>query len=224
MGFRLKITLQARRDFSQIAHRIGRDNPQAAQDFGVRLLQRTESLTTFPYRHGVWAQEPHIRKVTFKPYVIFYKIHDDEKIVEILRFWHGARDQRRLRLKEEAGLAYGDPDEERHHLELVARRRKDAVTHPENRDSRGSGDERDPCFATKTRLTLPPPALCFAARLTTGHPMREQVTLECTEAAKEGKSPSRYFTTKNKKLQQERIERMKYNPALRRRTLHKEKK
>jgi large subunit ribosomal protein L33 len=48
--------------------------------------------------------------------------------------------------------------------------------------------------------------------------------LECTEAAKEGKSPSRYFTTKNKKLQQERLERMKYNPSLRRRTLHKEKK
>ncbi len=54
--------------------------------------------------------------------------------------------------------------------------------------------------------------------------MREQVTLECTEAAKEGKPASRYFTTKNKKLQQERIERMKYNPFLRRRTVHKERK
>ena len=56
------------------------------------------------------------------------------------------------------------------------------------------------------------------------NPMREQVILECTEAAKEGKSASRYFTTKNKKLQQERIERLKYNPALRRRTIHKERK
>jgi large subunit ribosomal protein L33 len=54
--------------------------------------------------------------------------------------------------------------------------------------------------------------------------MREQVILECTEAAKEGKSASRSFTTKNKKLQQERIERLKYNPALRRRTIHKERK
>ena len=54
--------------------------------------------------------------------------------------------------------------------------------------------------------------------------MREQVTLECTEAAKEGKAPSRYFTTKNKKLQPERLERLKYNPNLRRRTVHREKK
>jgi large subunit ribosomal protein L33 len=53
---------------------------------------------------------------------------------------------------------------------------------------------------------------------------REQVILECTEAVKEGKSTSRYFTTKNRKLQQERLERMKYNPSMRRRTLHKEKK
>jgi large subunit ribosomal protein L33 len=54
--------------------------------------------------------------------------------------------------------------------------------------------------------------------------MREQVILECTEAVKEGMPASRYFTTKNKKLQQERIERLKYNPFLRRRTVHKERK
>ncbi len=54
--------------------------------------------------------------------------------------------------------------------------------------------------------------------------MREQVILECTAAVKEGMPVSRYFTTKNKKLQQARIERLKYNPLLRRPTLHKERK
>lgn len=48
------------------------------------------------------------------------------------------------------------------------------------------------------------------------------VTLECTEARKEGASPSRYTTTKNKKTTPERLEKMKYNSALRRHTLHKE--
>ncbi|HEY9173989.1 MAG TPA: 50S ribosomal protein L33 [Verrucomicrobiae bacterium] len=51
---------------------------------------------------------------------------------------------------------------------------------------------------------------------------REIITLECSEARKEGKSPSRYVTTRNKKLKTEKLELMKYNPALRRRTLHKE--
>ncbi len=51
---------------------------------------------------------------------------------------------------------------------------------------------------------------------------REVITIECTEARKEGKSPSRYTTTRNKKLQTEKLEVKKYNPALRRHTLHKE--
>lgn len=51
---------------------------------------------------------------------------------------------------------------------------------------------------------------------------REIVTLECTEARKAGQRPSRYQTTRNKKLQPEKIEKMKYNPFLRRHTLHKE--
>lgn len=51
---------------------------------------------------------------------------------------------------------------------------------------------------------------------------RELITLECTEARKEGKYASRYLSTRNKKTQTEKVEKMKYNPALRRHTLHKE--
>jgi large subunit ribosomal protein L33 len=52
--------------------------------------------------------------------------------------------------------------------------------------------------------------------------MQETVTLECTEARKEGKPPSRYLTKRNKKTVTERIEKKKYNPFLKRHTLHKE--
>ena len=53
---------------------------------------------------------------------------------------------------------------------------------------------------------------------------RELVTLECTEARAEGKSPSRYITTRNKKSPRtpNRLEKKKYNPALKRHTLHSE--
>lgn len=51
---------------------------------------------------------------------------------------------------------------------------------------------------------------------------REIVTIECTEARKEGKSPSRYTTTRNKKTMTEKIELKKYNRFLRRHTLHRE--
>lgn len=48
------------------------------------------------------------------------------------------------------------------------------------------------------------------------------ITLECTQARKEGASPSRYTTTKNSQAHPERLKKKKYNPFLNRRTLHKE--
>jgi large subunit ribosomal protein L33 len=53
---------------------------------------------------------------------------------------------------------------------------------------------------------------------------REIITIECSESRKEGLTPSRYTTTRNKKLKPEKLELKKYNPFLRRHTLHKEVK
>mgnify|MGYP003604623970 CR=1 FL=1 len=50
------------------------------------------------------------------------------------------------------------------------------------------------------------------------------ITLECTEARKEGASPSRYASTKNRQTHPGRMERTKYKPTLRRHTVHKEVK
>ena len=50
------------------------------------------------------------------------------------------------------------------------------------------------------------------------------VTLECTEARKLGETPSRYITKKNKKNTTEKLELRKYNPYLKRVTVHKEVK
>ncbi len=52
---------------------------------------------------------------------------------------------------------------------------------------------------------------------------RVQVTLECTEQKKSGvPGMSRYVTTKNRKNTPNRLELKKYNPNLRKHTIHKE--
>jgi len=52
---------------------------------------------------------------------------------------------------------------------------------------------------------------------------RVQVILECTEQKESGvPGTSRYITTKNRKNTAERLELKKYNPNLKRVTLHKE--
>ncbi len=60
-----------------------------------------KSLRTFPQRLGSFAKRPNIRKLPYGNYLIFYKIDEEARTVEILRFWHSALDQRRLRLREE---------------------------------------------------------------------------------------------------------------------------
>lgn len=52
---------------------------------------------------------------------------------------------------------------------------------------------------------------------------RIQVIMECTEHKESGMAgTSRYITTKNKKNTTERLELKKYNPILKKVTLHKE--
>lgn len=52
---------------------------------------------------------------------------------------------------------------------------------------------------------------------------RVQVIMECTEHKNTGKpGTSRYITTKNRKNTTERLELKKYNPILKKYTVHKE--
>ena len=52
---------------------------------------------------------------------------------------------------------------------------------------------------------------------------RVQAILECTEHKESGMpGMSRYITTKNRKNTTQRLELMKYNPVLKKMTLHKE--
>ena len=51
---------------------------------------------------------------------------------------------------------------------------------------------------------------------------REHVIIECTEAKAESSPVSRYMSSRDKKQQPERVEKMKYNKFLRRHTLHRE--
>lgn len=68
-------------------------------------------------------------------------------------------------------------------------------------------------------ITIQPPETTFYKIMP-----RDIIILECTEAKAEGKPTSRYTSTRNKKSLNTpgRLEKVKYNPFLRRRTLHRE--
>jgi plasmid stabilization system protein ParE len=106
MEFQVTLTSKAERDLERIGRYIARTDSDAAHRFCDELVFAAETLQTFPNRHGTFAKRPNIRKIPYDAYVIFYKINEANQTVEILRFWHSARDQGRLRLREQASPAY----------------------------------------------------------------------------------------------------------------------
>jgi plasmid stabilization system protein ParE len=106
MEFRVTLTPKAERDLQLIGRYIAQTDVRTSYRFCDELVFAAETLQTFPDRHGSFVKRPNIRKLPYRAYLIFYKIDEAAKTVEILRFWHSARDQGRLRLKEEAAPAY----------------------------------------------------------------------------------------------------------------------
>ncbi len=98
MDFKVILSPLALADLEEIVRYIARDDPAAAGRLGNRLLDEAESLTQLPYRGGSVRRRPGVRKLLHPPYLIFYRVNEPARSVEVLRFWHGARDERSERL------------------------------------------------------------------------------------------------------------------------------
>ena len=79
-------------DLRQITAFIAADNPKVAERFANRLVDLAESLRSMPERGRPVKNWPGVRVIVLAPYLIFYHFEKTANRVEVLRFWHGARD------------------------------------------------------------------------------------------------------------------------------------
>ena len=93
MDFKIVWTLRAREDLRDIAKFIAKDNPSAALKLGDLIFDRVNMLEKFPELGRVVPErnQPNIREIVVKNYRLVYRVHQTEKLLEILRVWHGAR-------------------------------------------------------------------------------------------------------------------------------------
>jgi toxin ParE1/3/4 len=93
MGFRVVITRPAVTDLAEIVRYISRDNPRAAGQTGNRLIDVAESLSEMPLRGRIVPErrQRDCRELVVRPYRIVYRVNEGRRLVEVLRFWHGAR-------------------------------------------------------------------------------------------------------------------------------------
>jgi toxin ParE1/3/4 len=89
--FHLRLTSQAARDLREIVAYIARDNPAAAERFGLALVEKAELLTKFPLLGKKVKGTEKDRVLVQDPILIFYQPDNAAGVIVIKRFWHGAR-------------------------------------------------------------------------------------------------------------------------------------
>lgn len=93
MVYRISWAPRALEDLKDLVDYIRRDRPIVAREFGLKIIQKAESLSSMPERGRLIPnfRDPTLREVIVPPYRIAYRINRQNALVEIARVWHGAR-------------------------------------------------------------------------------------------------------------------------------------
>jgi toxin ParE1/3/4 len=93
MDFKVILSSRAIQDLQEIVRYISFDNPVRAESFGRELIAKTRLLVSFPKIGRIVPEfdEPDIREIIHKSYRIVYRLRLEKRMIEVSRFWHGAR-------------------------------------------------------------------------------------------------------------------------------------
>lgn len=93
MDFQIVWTDPALADLQGIVVYISHDDPTAAKRVGSDIVDHVETLRTFPFIGPRYPRGSHenCREIVCGKYRIFYRVSEQQKRVEILTVWHGAR-------------------------------------------------------------------------------------------------------------------------------------
>lgn len=98
MEYNVLFTEHARDDLKRIHEYIAFEllSPRNAAGITKGILAASKGLTTFLRQHPVYHEEPwkglQVRFLTYKKYVIFYKVNDEQQTVTVFRIMYGGRD------------------------------------------------------------------------------------------------------------------------------------
>lgn len=92
MDYRVIISKPALVDLESIARFITQSahgGPTTALKIGEELIAQSESLARLPYRGATIRRRPSLRKLSHRYYLIFYRVIEATRLVEIIRIWDG---------------------------------------------------------------------------------------------------------------------------------------
>lgn len=98
MSYKLEYLPSARKDMIEIIKYISKylNNPSAADELTVELIEAGERLIDFPYSCPIYVPikplKHEYRKLLVKNYLMFYSVNETNKIVTIARVVYAKRD------------------------------------------------------------------------------------------------------------------------------------
>ena len=91
MDYHVVYTKKALSDLSEIIGHIAEGSAQNAARFGNSLGAHIELLARFPRMGGVIRMRPSVRKLLHSPFLVYYRVREAAREIEIVHIRHGAR-------------------------------------------------------------------------------------------------------------------------------------
>lgn len=94
MDYRVVLSPSARADLRDIVRYISIDDPDEALRFGRFLISRSRLLSQSPELGRIVPEfeDALIREIIVRAYRVVYRVDHSQQLVEVIRFWHAARD------------------------------------------------------------------------------------------------------------------------------------
>ena len=98
-AYRILLAKRAAADLQNIFDHIAKDSVRNAAKMVSVIFDAIEGLKIFPHRNVLADQHPKVKNrihtLPVRPYVVFFSVNDDGRVVRVLRVRHGA--MRRLK-------------------------------------------------------------------------------------------------------------------------------
>ena len=94
--YRVIISPRAAADLADVDAYISKDSPQIAATVISRLVDAVDTLGRLPHRHQTYGvrgrpADEIVRRMPVPPYLIYYRVDDTKRVVEVITIRHGKR-------------------------------------------------------------------------------------------------------------------------------------
>jgi plasmid stabilization system protein ParE len=99
VGYQVTFAAQADRDLGTVVRFLAQKNPAAAERLGNALIDEARSLANLPNRGLAVRKRPGYRRILHRPwFLIFYRVDEARRLVEVARIWDARQDPDAFRL------------------------------------------------------------------------------------------------------------------------------